>query len=39
MGKESVVHICNEILHSRKKNNDILKFADKLMYQEKNPIE
>ena len=29
--KENVVHLQNGVIHSRKNNNNILKFADKLM--------
>ena len=35
MGKENVVHLHNGVLHSGKKNNDILKFAGKSMDLEK----
>ena len=31
MDKDNVVHLHNEVLQSRKKTNDILKFADKQM--------
>ena len=31
MDKENVVHLHNGVLHSRKKNNDILNFAGKWM--------
>ena len=35
MDKENMVHLHNEVLHSRK-NNDILKFAGKWMELENN---
>ena len=31
MNKQNVVHLHNGVLHSRKKNNDIMKFAGKWM--------